>query len=208
MSTDTQSNAPPPPSSVLFARGVIARLALWPALQIAVGNGWGGPESHAKRTWLASVLVDAFESQTPTPDTLFVEDTLLQVMSDEFETVLEDGSAEAVAEDVVKLWEDACVGHAAGVEELERRVAALGGRGVQAVQAPGGCDDDDDSDDGEEDEEEEEDGEDGGEDDAIDEDAAENNEVPQLIGQHVQARTEPVVDEDGFTLVQAKSRQR
>ncbi|KAH9936897.1 Pre-rRNA-processing protein TSR2-domain-containing protein [Epithele typhae] len=99
-------SGPPPATSVLFARGVIARLAYWPALRIAVDQGWGGAESAQKQTWVASVLVDDFEEQDPTPDLNFVEDRLLQVMVDEFDADLEDGSAEAVAKDIVSLWEE------------------------------------------------------------------------------------------------------
>ena len=79
----SSSDAPaaaPAPASVLFARGVIARLALWPALRIAVEQGWGGPESAEKRTWIASVIVDSFEEEDPKPDVPYVEEMLLQVL--------------------------------------------------------------------------------------------------------------------------------
>ena len=94
----TMSADGPPETSVLFARGVIARLAYWPALRIAVEQGWGGPASAQKRTWLASVLVDEFEGAAgAAPDAEYVEELLLQAVADEFEAVLEDGSAAAVA---------------------------------------------------------------------------------------------------------------
>ena len=116
MSSDTPSQ-----TSILFARGVIARLAYWPALRIAVDQLWGGPESAAKRTWLASVLVDDFEdapSAADTPDADYVEDRFLQVMADEFDAVLEDGSAEAVAKDLVRLWAEVALGRDALVREF------------------------------------------------------------------------------------------
>ncbi|KAI0643583.1 Pre-rRNA-processing protein TSR2-domain-containing protein, partial [Trametes meyenii] len=124
----------PPPTSVLFARGVIARLAYWPALRIAVDQAWGGPDSAQKRTWIASVIVDDFEEQVPAPDADFVEDRLLQVMADEFDAVLEDGSAEAVAHDVVKLWEEVGAGRTALLAEFEERADRLKGKKVQVEE--------------------------------------------------------------------------
>ncbi|KAJ7683535.1 hypothetical protein B0H17DRAFT_1160882 [Mycena rosella] len=77
---------------ICFARGVIARLETWDTLCLA------------KRTWLASVIVDAFEETVPTPDDQYVKEILVQVLADEFDTDLEDGSAEPVALDIVRIW--------------------------------------------------------------------------------------------------------
>ncbi|KAH9853335.1 Pre-rRNA-processing protein TSR2-domain-containing protein [Lenzites betulinus] len=184
-STSTPATSSAPPAlSVLFARGVIARLAYWPALRIAVDQGWGGPESAAKRSWLASVIVDDFEEQTPAPDVGWVEDRLLQVMAEEFDTVLEDGSPEAVAKDVVRLWEEASVGRTALMKEFEERADTLQGKKVAAEEAAG-----DNS-------------------DWEDESGSEDEETaPELIdGRPPPPKEEPEVDEDGFTTVKGKGR--
>lgn len=192
MSSSTPT-APPSNTSILFARGVIARLALWPALRIAVDQGWGGPESAEKRTWLASVLVDAFEEQDPKPDVTYVELTLLQVMEDEFETVLEDGSAEAVAKDVVRLWEEAQAGRSEGVLAFEEQAEKIRGKKIQAEE--GAAEDSDWEDDSSEEGEGEEDGAD--------------DEVPVLLDNQQRSRKlEPEVDEDGFTTVAKGSGRR
>jgi pre-rRNA-processing protein TSR2 len=132
--------------------------------------------------------VDAFEEQDPPPDVPYIEETLLQVMSDEFETLLEDGSAEEVAEevakDVVQLWDDARNTNVAMVEKWEERAERLKGRNVviqEVVES-----DDDESDES-------------GEDEAED-------EVPPLLDQRASTGKEPIVDEDGFTLVQGRNR--
>ncbi|PSR72881.1 hypothetical protein PHLCEN_2v11248 [Hermanssonia centrifuga] len=185
--TSTSASAAPAPTSVLFARGVIARLALWPALRIAVEQGWGGPESAEKRTWLASVIVDAFEEQDPVPDIGYVELTLLQVMEDEFDTVLEDGSAEIVAKDVVKLWDDVQSGNQEAVKVFEEQAERSKGKKVEVEEVAG-----DNSD--WEDESDEESGDD-------------EDEAPALLNsQAKQARPVPEVDEDGFTVVKGKSK--
>ena len=175
--------APPPPTSVLFARGVIARLAYWPALRIAVDQGWGGPDSAAKRTWLASVLVDDFEAAPPAspPDAEYVEERLLQVMADEFEADLEDGSAEAVARDIVRLWGEACAGGTTFLGEVEERADRMKGKKVEVEEVSG-----DNSD---------------WEDESGDEDEDEADEAPRLMERQPREKEEPEVDEDGFTTV-------
>lgn len=192
MSPPTSSSTAPAPvasTSILFARGVIACLAIWPALRAAVDQHWGGPESTQKRTWLAGVLVDAFEEeQDPPPDGPYVELMLMQIMEDEFDVVLEDGSAEEVAKDIVGLWKTAQEGNAGVVEALEARADKLKGKSVQIEEAAG--DNSDWSD---------ESGEESGED--------EGDEAPTLVDTSAKPpRNEPEVDEDGFTLVKGKSK--
>ena len=154
---------------------------------------------------MASVLIDEFESRfsPASPEELPLDedeiaDLLQQIMSDEFDANIEDGSLEAVASDVVKLWraliED--TGKAEGVvQEMESRAAkAQKGAGLQATKGQGtegisSDEDDSGSESGGEDEEE-------GEDDPMN-----GEEAPQLV-----ERQEKVVDEDGFELVQKKGR--
>lgn len=52
------------PQLLLFARGVWSLFHLWPALRLAVAEGWGGDESQAKRVWFISTVVDEFEDST------------------------------------------------------------------------------------------------------------------------------------------------
>lgn len=181
----------PPASSVLFARGVIARLATWAILQIAVKESWGGPGASSKRTWLASIIVDSFEEQTPIPDDQYIEELLLQVMSDEFETVIEDGSAEGVAQDIVRLWNETRTEKEDLVRKFEELAEKVRGK-IPNIQEQVVSDDDDDWDD---DDEEEDEGE-------VEE------EVPSLVERPAskQVSKEPEIDEDGFTLVKGKAR--
>ncbi|KAH9065140.1 Pre-rRNA-processing protein TSR2-domain-containing protein [Lactarius deliciosus] len=190
-SAAAEATSPPPPNPalILFARGVIARLEQWPALRIAVEQGWGGPESRAKQRWLVSELVDAFDQPqpTPTPDAEYVALMLAQVLEDEFGASVEDGSVEAVAADVVALWgagEDV-------VREWERKAEGARAKRVDVrEEVVDGDGDDDDDDEGEWEDEEEDD-----------------DEAPQLLraaddSQQRPSKPEPVVDDDGFTLVQ------
>lgn len=190
MSALPQQTAPPP-SSVLFARGVIARLAIWTILRIAVQEGWGGGGAAAKRTWIASVIVDAFEEQTPTPDDQYIEEMLLQIMADEFEAVLEDDSAESVAQDIVRLWQETRIGKQDFLLKFEELADKMKGKKVDAQMVV--------SNEGEE-----------WEDDDEGSDADDDEEAPQLL-QHPPPpppKNEPEVDEDGFTLVKGKGKGR
>lgn len=196
MNPSSQTSIAPPPSSVLFARGVIARLAVWATLRIAVQESWGGAGASEKRTWLAGVIVDAFEEQIPTPDDQYVEELLLQVMSDEFEAVIEDGSAESVARDIVKMWDEARLGTQDMVVKFEELADKMKGKRAEAREEVT-----DDQDESMEDDDEDDEGDDDGSD--MDENA------PQLMD-HTQSRPkdEPEVDEDGFTMVKGKGKGR
>lgn len=155
-------------------------------MRVAIEQSWGGPESAAKRTWLASVIVDAFEEEDPKPDISYVELTLLQVMEDEFETVLEDGSAEVVAKDIVQLWVDVQQGGDSRVKEFEEQADKLKGKKVQAEEVAGDNSDweDESGDDSEGDE---------------------SDDAPMLIeSEESQTKHQPEFDEDGFTIVKGK----
>ena len=169
---------------MLLARGIIARLATWPALRVAVDESWGGADSSAKRTWLASILVDAFEEEDPKPDETYIELTLLQVMEDEFDAVLEDGSAEVVAKDIVKLWDSVQNKSDVLVREFEEQADKVKGSKVKVEEAPG------DGSDWEDESGEESDGDE------------EDEDVPMLV--EPTTKPEPEIDEDGFTMVKGK----
>lgn len=184
------STSAPPSSSVLFARGVIARLAIWTTLRVAVQENWGGPDAAAKRTWLAGVIVDQFEEQVPEPDDQYIEEMLLQVMADEYEASVEDGSAEDVAVDIVRLWDETKVGKQDLVLKFEALAEKAKGKKANVQEKVVSDDEDEDWESGD------------------DEDGADSDEAPQLLVVEHQPREsrEPEVDEDGFTLVKGKGR--
>ncbi|KAF8972089.1 Pre-rRNA-processing protein TSR2-domain-containing protein [Flammula alnicola] len=188
---NSQTPAAPPPLSVLFARGVTSRLAIWTTLRIAVQENWGGPNASAKCTWLASVIIDTFEEQVPTPDDQYIEELLLQVMSDEFEAVVEDGSAESVAQDIIRLWDEPRVSKQDLMIKFEEIAEKVKGKKPNAQEKVVSDD--------EEDWEDDEEGED---------DASHGEDSPQLVEDPIPktTRRESEVDEDGFTLVKGKSR--
>ncbi|KAF9530896.1 Pre-rRNA-processing protein TSR2-domain-containing protein [Crepidotus variabilis] len=187
---DSSESTAPSLASIQFAKGVISRLSIWTTLRIAVQENWGGPHGSAKRTWLASEIVDAFETQNPLPDDQYIEEMLLQVMADEFETVVEDGSAEAVSKDIVRLWDETRSGNQDSVRRFDELAERVKGKRPNAQEKIVSEDEDD------------------WEDDEGEESDESDDEVPQLIERASQpsASQEPQLDEDGFTLVQGKKK--
>jgi len=170
---------------------VVALLSAWPALRIAIEEHWGahpdGETSVAKRNTLAEELVDAFYTSEPDVDAL--EDFLVEFVEVEFGLMLEDGSEEAIVRDLRTLWTAVSSGPAGQADAIVAEFQRLAGSRLPSniTRAPG----DNDSDD------EESDGQDG--DESMDVDAA-----PPAPPQ----KPERVVDDDGFELVQSRSKRR
>ncbi|KAH8829780.1 Pre-rRNA-processing protein TSR2-domain-containing protein [Flagelloscypha sp. PMI_526] len=192
----------PNTSTILFARGVMARLQTWSVMRAAIQEGWGGSKSisQSKSTWLASSIVDAFEEapSTEIPDDQYIEQMLLQVMADEFDVVLEDGSSESVAVDICKMWDETRAGgdDSLLVRKFEKEAQKLEGKKMELVKGA--------VEEGKEDEEwvssdEESDGEE-------EDDGEEEPELMQVDSPKLPQKLEPIIDEDGFTLVQKKGK--
>jgi pre-rRNA-processing protein TSR2 len=132
---------------------------------------------------------------TPDADVEYVEEFLLQIMNDEFDVNVEDGSGEEIAAKVVGLRKLILQGDFARVDEMYRqwqeRQTKGGSTRIDFQVVERGEDDDDtdwDSDDME------------GEDVDIDMD-----EAPALV-RAPKEKVHPKVDDDGFTEVVGKKR--
>lgn len=130
-------------------------------------------------------------------DAEWIEELLLQVMEDEFEVVVDDGSAAEVAAGIIKCRGE-CERGVWGEESslcsrLERKWAEKGGKG-DGLEGFRKGDDQEDTDGDEDEDSGEEDGD-------VDMDM---DEAPQLV--RVKEPVVPEVDEDGFTKVVKKRR--
>ncbi|QSZ35943.1 hypothetical protein DSL72_007065 [Monilinia vaccinii-corymbosi] len=183
-----------------FQRSITLSIFLWPSLTLAVTSSWGGPASSSKREWFAGTLIDLLSApENHDVDAEWIEDLLLQVMEDEFEVVVDDGSAAEVAAGIIKCRGE-CERGVWGEEKslcfkLEKRWAEKGGR-EDALKGFSKGEDQEDTDGDEESGEDEED-----EDGDVDMDM---DEAPQLV--RVKEPIVPEVDEDGFTKVVKKRR--
>ncbi|GAA6004684.1 hypothetical protein JCM11491_002194 [Sporobolomyces phaffii] len=218
---------------LLFARSTIDLLHIWPALRLAITHGWGGGtrQSTQNRTHLAEDIVDLFYSTATTttsttstststsmseagvaiPGRDEVEETLKWSISQQFDLDLEDGSEATVARDLILLWRECIrtvVGGATAQEgELakkfregaERAKREDGQQRFAAQRAPGQDGEPDDEDTTDEDDDDS-DGFETEEDETMGDASAPEPPAP------VRERPEPVIDEDGFEMVQPKKK--
>ncbi|CCE91688.1 Tsr2p TDEL_0D01040 [Torulaspora delbrueckii] len=173
-----------------FELGVSMMVYKWEALEVAVANSWGGPSSAEKRDWITAIVVDLFKSEKIV-DAATIEETLLYAMIDEFDTNVEDESTVPIAVGIIDIYKQCQVQDYSTVEQLytkwvEKQNSGESAKVITIEEDPlnpdaSSCD--------EGDEEDEDEGE--GEEDI------EMNDQPS---------SGPVVDEDGFELVQKKGR--
>lgn len=186
------TTAPPATDATSFLDLAIT-LALnnWPALTLAVQSNWGGPNSDDKRDWLCGAISEML-SDRPETDTEDLEDVLIQVMNDEFDVVVDDESAAAVADQIMDMKAQTVRGEFAAITEMwevwqrksQQKSAAAGMFKQVEVR-----DEDQETDD-------EEDNSEGGGD-------VEMDEAPALV-RAPRGKVEAEVDEDGFTMVKKK----
>lgn len=175
-----------------FELGVSMMVYKWEALEVAVANSWGGPSSAEKRDWITAIVVDLFKSEKIV-DAAMIEETLLYAMIDEFDTNVEDESTVPIAVGIIDIYKQCQVQDYSTVEQLytkwvEKQNSGESAKVVTVEEDPlnpdaSSCD--------EGDEEDEDEGEGEGEGD---------------IEMNDQLSSGPVVDEDGFELVQKKGR--
>lgn len=90
---------------------------MWPALTFAVQNALGGSQSSEKRDWFAGAISELLEANTDV-DEDYLEEFILQVMNDEFEVRVEDGSAEEIASNIIAFRKSTLAGDFANVDAL------------------------------------------------------------------------------------------
>jgi len=205
---DTSSGPAPPTTNFKLDESEIPaqidnlialNLHLWPALSVAIQNGWGTSSpalGEDKRAWLAGEISDLF-ARSQIRDVEDLEEILAQVMSDEFEVVVDDGSLEEVARKIYTGRAQILHGDASVVERLmsiwkERKQKKTI---IQAVQGP----ELDQETDNDEDEEEW-----NGFEDSSDVDM---DDAPALVDSHQPLKKPgPEMDEEGFTKVIGKKK--
>ncbi|QLQ79926.1 hypothetical protein HG537_0C05750 [Torulaspora globosa] len=176
-----------------FELGVSMMVYKWGALEVAVANNWGGPASAEKRDWITAIVLDLFKDGKYV-DAAMIEETLLYAMIDEFDTNVEDESAMPISVGIIEIYKQCQLQDYSAVEELynswlEKQNSAETSQSKAVVVEedplnPGVSSSEESGD--EEDEQE----------------PAEDADVEMTDSRSNQ----PVVDEDGFELVQKKGR--
>ena len=153
-------------------------------------NQWGGPDSADKRDWLAGAIAEQFQKDTET-DGDDVADMLLQVMEDEFEVVVDDGSEVPVATKVIQIRTEVRDGDFRTVDNMLAKWEERKDKPAPMVKVHSQSD-------GEEESVDDEDWEDDGDTEMVD--------APTLTPSAPKSKYPPEVDEDGFTKVVGKKR--
>ncbi|XP_066212241.1 pre-rRNA-processing protein TSR2 homolog isoform X1 [Saccopteryx leptura] len=108
-------------SRALFGAGVRAALDAWPALQIAVENGFGGVHSKEKAEWLGGAVEEYFFRNADL-EVDEVEDFLMELMMNEFDTVVEDGSLPQVSQQLKTMFHHFQRGDKAALKEMTAHI--------------------------------------------------------------------------------------
>lgn len=189
----TQLRFGDPRQQAKFELGVCMAIHKWEELTTAVENSWGGPNSAEKRDWLSGVVIDLFENKAV--DIILIEETLLYAMVDEFDTEIDNDSALVIGDLVLKIYRECAAQNYTRVDELyEKYQQKLSTRSqsqkVVVGEDPNNPDDSDDE-------------------DAEDDQETTEHDIPALVdAMAIDEPAGPVVDDDGFELVQRKGRRR
>lgn len=176
-----------------FELGVSMMVYKWDALDVAVANNWGGPASGEKRDWITAIVLDLFKDGKYV-DAGMIEETLLYAMIDEFDTNVEDESALPIGAQIIDIHKQCQVQNYSTVEELytkwlEKQNSAEVAQSKSVVVEEDPLNPDVSSSEDEDDEE-------------VEPENLEDADVEMTDS----SSNQPVVDDDGFELVQKKGR--
>ncbi|KAF4072560.1 hypothetical protein AMELA_G00264550 [Ameiurus melas] len=132
----------------VFLEAVRAVLETWPVLQIAVDNGFGGVFSQQKADWMVDAVQQYFHDNSDLEQDE-VEDFLSELMNNEFDTVVDDGSLPQVAQKVCVMFQQCKQGKLAEVRQHIDKLAlkkASGRAKVTPIKSTEDADDDGDCD--------------------------------------------------------------
>ncbi|KAB5567189.1 hypothetical protein PHYPO_G00229930 [Pangasianodon hypophthalmus] len=122
----------------VFSEAVRAVLETWPVLQIAVDNGFGGVYSQQKADWMVDAVQQYFHDNNDLEQDE-VEDFLSELMNNEFDTVVDDGSLPQVAQKVCVMFQQCKQGKLAEVRQQISQLAlkkASGRAKVTPIKSP------------------------------------------------------------------------
>ncbi|KAK9139901.1 hypothetical protein Scep_009582 [Stephania cephalantha] len=107
-------------NSSTFSEGIALTLSQWSALQLAIQNQWGGADSLQKSGQLMAELFSFFSSSRVPLCIDDLENLLYENMVLSFNTDIEDGSIEEVAEGLMIMYEECVQGNYESIEKLRK----------------------------------------------------------------------------------------
>ncbi|PSC70621.1 pre-rRNA-processing TSR2-like protein [Micractinium conductrix] len=185
-----------------FEEGCALIFTRWTALQLGVQNEWGGSHSRQKAGDLLRDTINWFYN-TKDHEMFDLQDLLDEALQVDFNIQAEDDSPYQVARQLVNMHNQVAAGDFSYVEQMRaaaaQAAAAAAAAAAASQRAPNGLPEADEDSSSSVDEE---DGSD--DDDAMDAEGGEDMDMDDAP----QQPQGPVVDEDGFQVVQRKGRGR
>jgi len=171
-----------------FITSVRAVFYRWTVLRLAVQNGWGpaGDPNTKEENMIAEIIRLFGRGERVYIDE--IQDMLEAGLDEYFETIADDGSAKEVGQTIISLYSDISVGNFANAEAIVRAAQSTQGGAAASMAGKTQLGDD-----------EEDDDEEGGDD---------GDEEMGGMAMEPRPKTEPTVDEDGFTMVTKKGNRR
>jgi pre-rRNA-processing protein TSR2 len=132
----------------IFQKAVSYVLTEWPSLNFAIENGMGGMESKHKQAWMCSHIAEVMIKQKDVD----LEDYLAEIINQEFDTLIEDGSLEYNVKWIEKFFKDCQQGKEQEVlDSINKAAASKRSLGNMRIPQPlnttkESSDDDDDED--------------------------------------------------------------
>lgn len=90
----------------VFKKAVKYILTEWPSLNLAVENGMGGHDAKDKMDWMCNTIIEAKLNQKD----IDLDDYLGEIINQEFDTIVEDGSLEYNTNWIDKFYKDCLQG--------------------------------------------------------------------------------------------------
>jgi pre-rRNA-processing protein TSR2 len=176
-----------------FELGVSMIIHSWEILEIAVANQWGGPNSNAKRDWVSDVVIDLFKSNVV--DIQLIEETILYAMQDEFDVNVEDDSSLPIADKIIKVYRQVALGDFSTVHAMYQQWTERQSQRAQRQNLHVHIHEDPENPDVSDDDDE-------------DEDLELQDSSMEIDMEEPQEPQGPIIDDDGFELVQKKGRRK
>lgn len=104
----------------VFRKAVDYILTEWPSLNLAIENGMGGNQAKEKREWMCKTIAEAVIKDKD----IDLEDYIAEILNQEFDTVIEDGSLEYNTKWIEKFYKDCLQGKEQEVLESINQASA------------------------------------------------------------------------------------
>lgn len=128
----TLNNFPPAPLKMspsgaeTFKKAVHYIFTEWPALDLAIENGMGGSQAKEKRDWMCRAVADVLLKEKD----IDLEDYIGEMINQEFDTLIEDGSLEYNIKWIHKFYKDCLQGKEQevtdSIDQASRKKLSLG----------------------------------------------------------------------------------